>query len=109
MIKKPNEIANNTTRIRMLIAGFPGIGKTTLALSAPKPLLIDADFGVTRVKAMHRKDTIQPENYQSLLDDLTPENLKDYETIVIDTGGALFELMKPYIIKDNPKKGKHSK
>ena len=35
MIKKPNEIANDVTRIRILIAGYPGIGKTTLALSSP--------------------------------------------------------------------------
>ncbi len=106
MIKKPNEIVNDVTRIRILIAGYPGIGKTTLALSAPKPLHIDADFGATRVKPIHRKDAIQPENYQSLLDDLIPENLVDYETLVFDTGGALFDLMKPYLIKIDPKNGK---
>ena len=106
MIKKPNEIANDVTRIRILIAGYPGIGKTTLALSSPKPLHIDADFGATRVKPIHRKDTIQPESYQSLLDDLIPENLVDYETLVFDTGGALFDLMKPYLIKIDPKNGK---
>ena len=106
MIKKPNEIANEITRIRLLIAGFPGIGKTTVGLSAPKPLLIDADFGATRVRASHRRDTIQPESYQSLLDDLKPENLEDYETLVFDTGGALFDLMKPHIIKEDPKNGK---
>ena len=107
MIKKPNEIVNDVTRIRILIAGYPGIGKTTLALSAPKPLHIDADFGATRVKPIHRKDAIQPDNYQSLLDDLIPENLVDYETLVFDTGGALFDLMKPYLIKIDPKNGKH--
>ena len=106
MIKKPNEIVNDVTRIRILIAGYPGIGKTTLALSAPKPLHIDADFGATRVKPIHRKDAIQPDNYQSLLDDLIPENLVDYETLVFDTGGALFDLMKPYLIKIDPKNGK---
>lgn len=106
MIKKPNEIVNDVTRIRLLIAGYPGIGKTTLALSAPKPLHIDADFGATRVKPIHRKDTIQPESYQSLLDDLKPDNLVDYETLVFDTGGALFDLMKPYLIKSDPKNGK---
>lgn len=106
MIKKPNEIVNDVTRIRLLIAGYPGIGKTTLALSAPKPLHIDADFGATRVKPIHRKDAIQPESYQSLLDDLTPDNLVDYETLVFDTGGALFDLMKPHLIKLDPKNGK---
>ena len=50
MIKKASEIINTDKKIRLLIAGYPGIGKTTLALSAPKPLLIDVDRGTDRVK-----------------------------------------------------------
>ena len=107
MIKKASELVQkNNIRIRILIAGFPGIGKTTVGLSAPKPLHIDTDYGVTRVNPRHRTDTIQPNNYQELLDDLKPENLKDYETLVFDTGGALFDLMKPYLIKQDAKNGK---
>ena len=34
MIVKPNEIKNKVKKVRFLLAGFPGIGKTTLALSA---------------------------------------------------------------------------
>ena len=49
MIKKPAEMINETNKFRVLIAGYPGIGKTTLGLSAPKPLLIDVDFGINRV------------------------------------------------------------
>ena len=48
MIKKASEIINTDKKIRLLIAGYPGIGKTTLALSAPKPLLIDVDRGTDR-------------------------------------------------------------
>lgn len=107
MIKKASELVQkNNIRIRILIAGFPGIGKTTVGLSAPKPLHIDTDYGVTRVNPRHRTDTIQPNSYQELLDDLKPENLKDYETLVFDTGGALFDLMKPYLIKQDAKNGK---
>ena len=46
MIKKPNEVVTSKKKIRFLLAGFPGIGKTTLALSAPKPLLIDVGFSL---------------------------------------------------------------
>lgn len=106
MIKKPSELVNDTIRIRMLIAGFPGMGKTTFGLSAPRPLHIDVDLGATRINPMHRCDTIQPENYQELLNDLKPENLADYDTLVFDTGGALFELMKPYLIRQDAKNGK---
>ena len=34
----------------MIIAGVPEIGKTTLALSAPKPLLIDLDRRLAELK-----------------------------------------------------------
>lgn len=104
-ILKPHEI-NQSTKIRMIIAGHPGIGKTTLALSAPNPLLVDADRGIQRVKAIHRKDCIVPNSYAELLKDLAESDLSEYETIVIDTGGELLNLMKAYVISDNPKNGK---
>lgn len=105
MIKKPSEVINEENKFRVLIAGHPGIGKTTLALSAPKPLLIDVDFGINRVMANVRKDYIQPESYEELLEDLKGD-LSDYETIVIDTGGKLLELMKAYVIKNDIKNAK---
>ena len=104
MIVKPNEIKNKTKKVRFLLAGFPGIGKTTLALSAPKPLLIDVDRGIDRVEAKNRKDFTQPETYEELLEDLKGD-LSEYETIVIDTGGKLLDLMKPYVIKQDSKNG----
>ena len=105
MIKKANELVVSNIKIKMIIAGHPGIGKTTLALSAPKPLLIDVDKGIYRVKAQHRKDTVEMENYKEILTDLVPENLKDYETLVIDTGGRLLDLMKAFVIAKDPKMG----
>lgn len=105
MIKKPAEMMNETSKFRVLIAGYPGIGKTTLGLSAPKPLLIDVDFGINRTMASVRKDYIQPESYEELLNDLRGD-LSDYETIVIDTGGKLLELMKAYVIKNDIKNAK---
>lgn len=105
MIKKPAEMINVENKFRVLIAGYPGIGKTTLGLSAPKPLLIDVDFGINRTMASVRKDYIQPESYEELLNDLKGD-LSDYETIVIDTGGKLLELMKNYVIKNDIKNAK---
>ena len=105
MIKKASEIINTDKKIRLLIAGYPGIGKTTLALSAPKPLLIDVDRGTDRVEARYRTDFIQPDTYEELLEDLVPLNLIDYETLVIDTGGQLIKLMSAYVIKQNAKNG----
>lgn len=105
MIKQPHEIINTDKKIRMLIAGFPGLGKTTLALSSPKPLLIDVDRGTDRVEARYRVPYTQPESYDELLEDLTPMNVNEFETLVIDTGGQLIKLMSKYVIKQNAKNG----
>jgi GTPase SAR1 family protein len=91
---KPNQLDFSKKKIRMIIAGLPGVGKTTLAESSPKPILLDIDKGIDRIFASHRGDVSLVENYQELLKDLTEANLSEYETIVIDTGGKLIELMK---------------
>lgn len=105
MIRNPNEIKEGEKKIRMLIAGYPGIGKSTLALSAPNPLHIDVDFGIDRIEPRYRKPYIQPGSYQEILDDLTPENVKDFDTLVFDTGGKLISLMSQWAIKKDPKYG----
>ncbi|MCL2774840.1 MAG: ATP-binding protein [Oscillospiraceae bacterium] len=104
-IKQPYELMTIDKKIRILIAGFPGICKTTLGLSAPKPLLIDTDRGIDRVMAVHRKPFIQPDSYEELLRDLTVENLTDFETLVFDTGGQLLKLMAEWAKRASPANG----
>lgn len=104
-IVKAHELDFSNKKIKMIIAGYAGIGKTTLALSSPKPLLIDVDNGIDRVEAPYRKDTVIISDYESLLKDITESDLSSYETIVIDTGGKLLDLMKPYVIRNNAQNG----
>lgn len=106
MIRKPDEIQNTDKKIRILIAGYPGIGKSTLGLSAPRALHIDVDFGIDRIEPQYRRDFIQPATYDEVLADLKPENLADYDSLVFDTGGKLIDLMKPWAIKNDPKNGR---
>lgn len=105
MIRNPNEIIDQEKKIRILIAGYPGIGKSTLALSAPNPLHIDVDFGIDRIEPRYRKPYIQPQSYEEILSDLVPGNLKDFDTLVFDTGGKLISLMSLWAIKKDPKYG----
>jgi hypothetical protein len=93
-------------KIRMLIAGYPGIGKSTLGLSAPRALHIDIDHGIDRIEPMYRRPYIQPQTYDEVLNDLIPENLTDFDSLVFDTGGKLIDLMKPWAIKQDAKNGK---
>lgn len=105
MIQKPENIIPQEKKIRMLIAGYPGIGKSTLALSAPNPLHIDCDFGIDRVEPQYRKPFIQPGSYAEILNDLKPENLTDFDTLVFDTGGKLITLISQWAIQQDPKYG----
>ena len=105
MIRNPIEIQEGAKKFRMLIAGYPGIGKSTLALSAPRPLHIDVDFGIDRIEPRYRKPYIQPKSYDEILEDLTPLNVKDFDTLVFDTGGKLISLMSQWAIKKDVKYG----
>lgn len=105
LIKKPCELEIQP-KIKMLIYGQAGIGKSTLALSAPKPLLFDFDGGVNRVNYSFIKDTVQIHSYEECLSVLNTEDLSSYDTIVIDTGGKCLDYMDAYIIKSNPRLGK---
>ena len=119
MIVKPERLTFADKKIRMLIAGYPGIGKTTLALSAPKPLYIDVDLSAERIN----RDVLnmaagitQPKDYEELRKDLgigvsdveliqVKDSLREFETIVIDTGGKLLTIMGQYGKKIEPKYG----
>ena len=102
MIVRPEEMSFENKKFVVILYGSPGIGKTTLAFSAPKPILVDFDKGVSRVKVYHRKDTIMCSNYKEVLSDIASPAIKDYETIVIDTGGGLVTYLQDWAMKENP-------
>lgn len=107
LIKKRNELDVNV-RIKMLIYGQSGMGKSTLALSAPEPLLVDFDGGINRVDYEFIKDTVQVEKYEDILSLLNENDLSPYETLIIDTGGKMLDAMGEYIIRLNPKMAKRN-
>jgi len=91
--------------INLIISAPPSMGKTTLALSAPNPLLCDFDEGLARVEPAHRKDASICKTYEEFLSDCKEAEGK-YETIVIDTAGALIESMKEWAMRTDPKASK---
>ena len=119
MICKPESLTFAEKKIRLLIAGYPGIGKTTLALSAPKPLYIDVDLSAERINREILNlaaGLTQPRDYEELRNDLgmgcsemelaaVKTRLADYQTIVVDTGGKLLTIMGNYGRKIEPKYG----
>lgn len=105
-IRKPEQMDFSEKRFNMVLAGPPGVGKTTVAMSAPNPILFDLDNGVSRLRAEHRGITASNDTYEGLLEDMQSEEYKQAETVIIDTGGSLIQLMQPWAKKQEPKAAK---
>ena len=102
-IKRPEELTFTDKTFSMIIYGSPGLGKTTLALSAPDPVLIDFDRGVSRVKAQHRKLTIECSTYEEVLNDIQSPEVAECKTIIIDTGGSFVTYLQDWAMRTDPK------
>ena len=107
-VVQPYEMNFSDKKFSMIISGSPGIGKTTLALSAPNPVLIDFDKGISRVNAQHRKTTIVSDTYEEILKDLNTPEVAAAETIIIDTGGSLISYLQEWAMRSNPRVNKQN-
>lgn len=81
----------------MMIYGQAGMGKSTVALSAPKPLLLDFDNGVKRMNMAHLEniDTVQVTSWSDV-QQVLQEDLSGYQTIVVDTIGKMMDFIITY-------------
>lgn len=104
IIKRPSELSVKDT-LSVLIYGQPGIGKTTLGVSAPDAVLFDYDGGVQRINGAHQVPTLQPTSWEdtnAALQEIAQE-MPEIKTIVIDTVGKMLDYMSAYIIRTDPK------
>jgi hypothetical protein len=104
LIRKPSELSVQT-KVKALIYGQAGTGKSTLALSAPSPLMLDFDRGVHRVNYSHQTPTVQISSWEDC-ENVLKEDLKEYESLIIDTGGKMLDYMADYIVRKNSKMGR---
>lgn len=90
-------------RITVALYGDPGVGKTTLAFSADKPLLFDFDNGAHR--ASNRQDTVRVSAWAEV-ENVTLDDLAPYNTIIVDTAGRMLDRLAADIISKDAKMGK---
>ena len=90
-------------RITVCLYGDPGVGKTTLAFSADKPLLFDFDNGAHR--ASNRQDTVRVSAWAEV-ENVTLDDLSPYNTIIVDTAGRMLDRLAADIISKDAKMGK---
>lgn len=94
VIKPTESIQINA--IKLYVYGDPSIGKTSLAMTCPNALLIDADIGVYRAGSLRRSD-VQLAEYWHQVSSLEESDLVPYDTIIIDTVGRLLDVIKNHV------------
>jgi hypothetical protein len=90
-------------RLNVCLYGAPGIGKTSLAFTASRALLLDFDRGSHR--AANRKDIVRVDTWGSVTS-MTADDLVEYSTVVVDTAGRALDLLSADIIQRDPKAGR---
>jgi hypothetical protein len=86
--------------IKVLIYGEPGAGKTSLAFSVKNPVCYDFDEGAHR--SAFRKDVWQFDSWGEAAS-ITAHDLKDYDSIIIDTVGRQLDMIAAHVIRANNK------
>lgn len=92
-----------TSNLIITLFGQPGIGKTTLAFSAPKPLLLDFDGGAQR--AAGRKDIVRVHQWSDVAG-IEASDVATFDTVILDTVGRALEYLSADLIAGNPKFGR---
>lgn len=90
-------------RLVLCIYSPPGVGKTSLAFTAEKPLLLDFDGGVHRAAVRH--DSVVIGSWADV-GGISADDLKNYKTLIIDTAGRALDALTAEIISTNPKLGR---
>lgn len=89
----------NKPPVIMLVYGEGGVGKTTFAATAPKPLLADCEGGTKYfgLRGIHIPVAVI-EKWGDMKDVLEIAKSDEYDTIIIDPIGELMDKLKRYMI-----------
>lgn len=87
--------------LKVLIYGEPSIGKSSLAQTMPRALLLDADNGIGRTNKLRRSNSMKINSFDDVKELIfSPEGqtiLSNTDTIIIDTVEKLLQYIVKYI------------
>jgi len=98
-IIKAKELQKQIT-VNMLVYGPPGVGKTTFASTAPKPLIIDLENGTMSLLGRD-VDVAQVETLSDAREAIKYALNNGYKTVVIDSITRYAELQLEEILREN--------
>ena len=83
----------------------PGLGKTSIGFTGDKAISFDFDKGSHRTGELRRGAVVQVNQWADVAN-LTNSDLEPFNTIVIDTVGAMLESIKTHLMLNNTNKQK---
>jgi len=93
------------TNLVVVIYGQPNVGKTSLALTASKPVLLDFDGGAYRAGNKSGKSIVPVSGWNDVAR-IAADDVADFDTIAIDTVGTALDTLIADIIAVEPKYGR---
>lgn len=91
--------------LAVVLYGPPNAGKTSLALTAAKPILFDFDGGVHRAANRSGKAVVRCRSWTDI-QDLNAGDIDGFDTIIVDTAGTCVDSLSSDIIRLEPKMGR---
>lgn len=104
MVEKPAD-----KPVIVTVLGDAGLGKTSLAATFPKPIVIRAEDGLQSIPAGERPDALPViSSVEALWNQLTAliKEDHDYKTVIVDSVTALERLFIQDVLDNDPKKPK---
>lgn len=90
--------------VSILIYGEPGIGKSTLSISAKNPIYFDLERGFYRVQAKNRNcAVVQPDTYKDIDLFINSKEINQFDSIIFDTISEMLVYMEKQIQNESPK------